>query len=758
MKSSTRSKLMLGAASVGITSATAMSAALGQTVVADNDSSKSKDLETVVVTGRRTDLDLLPKKILDTPQSINVVPAEIIQQQGVNNLQDALRNVPGITLNAGEGGTHGDLINLRGFSAGDDYFMDGLRDTGLYDRDTFDYDSVEVLKGPASTLFGRGSTGGVVNQVMKTPQLFPLQDFSVTGGTNSEIRATADINYVLGDDMAARIALMGQDSGVVDRPYVRNQRWGAAPSFAWGVGTNTSFTLKYLHQQEDNLPDYGIPFLFDKPAPVSRDTFYGLPADDRFKTDVDVVTGKFSHTFNDTFTFNDTARYGSYWFDSRQTGSIYGSANCFTDALSPYYYTGATLCSAVSAPAPVTLNNPLYPVTGTPVQDVWVLRDRPSSEGVITTMMNNADLTAKFATGMLSHTAIFGIEGDSEIASLTRYVNQDDEILPVPLLDPDPNEQFAGLHQTTIRQKPVTSTKTLGIFVNDTIDIGPQWTLTGAVRFDHFTAHYIQPVGTVSEFSHVDNIVSPRAALVYKPSDDTSVYFSYGTSFNPSAESLSLSASNQALAPEKDRTFELGGKAQVLDGLLSLTAALFNTEMTNARVSDPDNPGLQSLAGTERVNGFEFDAQGRITPNWEIVAGYTYLDPTAVGLAGADADGNLIHGPIPNTAHNQANLWTTYDFENGLRIGGGVNYMSRVSAGTDNATVPGEIVVAHVPSHVTFDAMAGYTLDDRWSVQVNGYNLSDKYYYVNSYFTRPGENHTVPAPGRTFLFTVNASL
>jgi catecholate siderophore receptor len=747
-------KRVVGVTTLGMTSAAAISAAFGQTVVAINDSAKNKDVETVVVTGKRTTLDVLPKKILDTPQSINVVPAEVIKQQGINNLQDALRNVPGITLNAGEGGTHGDLVNLRGFSAGDDYYMDGLRDTGLYDRDTFDYDSLEVLKGPASTLFGRGSTGGVINQVMKSPQLYPIDDFSVTGGSNSEIRATADTNYVLGDNMAMRIALMGQDSSVVDRPYARNQRWGAAPSFAYGIDTDTSFTIKYLHQQEDNLPDYGIPFLFDKPAPVPRDTFYGLPADDRYKTDVNVVTGRFEHTFNDALSVSDTARYGSYWFDSRQTAAIYGTGNCF-DASSPsqYEFSGAPDCTTTTKPVPVTLENPYYPVNGTPVDKVWVLRDRPSSEGVITTMMNETDLTAKFATGFLSHTLVSGVEVDSEIASLTRFTNQDDEITPVPLLDPDPNEAFAGLHQTTVRQKPVTSTKTLGLFVNDTIDIGPQWTLTAALRYDHFTANFDQPIGTVSHFSHVDNIFSPRAALVYKPTENTSLYFSYGTSFNPSAESLSLAASNADLAPEKDRTFEFGGKAQVLDGLLSLTAAVFNTEMTNARISDPTNLTLQTLAGTERVNGFELGAQGRITENWEIIAGYTYLDPTAVGLAGAG-----VHGPIPNTAHNQANLWSIYDFDNGLEFGGGMNYLGRVAAGTDNATVPGSIVVAHVPSHVTFDAMAGYKISDKLNLQLNAYNLANDYYFVNSYFTRPGENHTVPAAGRTFLLTLNASL
>jgi catecholate siderophore receptor len=746
----------LRAAGLGVVSAAgAISRALGQQV-ASNDaaSDKSKQIETVVVTSRRSSLDVLPEKILNTPQSINVVPAEVIRQQGTNNLQDALKNVPGITLNAGEGGTHGDLVNLRGFPAGDDYFMDGLRDTGLYDRDTFDIASLEVYKGPASTLFGRGSTGGVINQVMKAPELYPIDDFSTTIGSNSEVRATADVNTLIGDDMAARLDLMGQRNDVDGRPFTRTQRWGAAPSFSYGIDSDTSFTLKYLHQQEDNIPDYGIPFLFDKPAPVARDAFYGLPSDDRFKTDVEVATARFDHRFNDTFSISDTARYGSYWFDSRQTAATYGSANCFTDSSAPYYYSGATLCSSlpVGTAVPVTVENPLYPVEGTPAQDVWVLRDRPSSKGVITTLMNETDLTAKFATGSIQHTLISGVEADSESASLVRFVNQDTVILPTPLLDPNPYEAFPGT-QTTVRQTPVTRTQTFGVFANDTILFNDQWSLTAAVRFDHFTAHFEQPIGKATEFSHVDNIVSPRAALVYKPTDKTSVYVSYGTSFNPSAENLSLAASNADLGPERDRTFEVGGKAEVIDGMLSLTAAAFNTEMTNARVTDPTNPGLQTLAGTERVNGLELDAQGRLNENWEIIAGYTYLDPTAIGLV---APG--LHGPIPNTSHNQANLWTVYDFQTDWRVGAGLNYVGRVDAGSDNATVPGQIVTAHVPAHVTFDAMVGWRLNDKFDLQLNGYNLADEYYYVNSYFTRPGENHTVPGAGRTVLLTLNASL
>ena len=743
-----RTAIGLVGTAAGITSAQGQDLALNTT---------NRTPETVVVTGQRTGINLLPKVILDTPQSINVIPAEVIREQGVTTLADAMKNVPGITLTAGEGGTHGDLINIRGFSAGDDYFMDGLRDTGLYDRDVFDYESVEVLKGPASTLFGRGSTGGVINQVLKAPELFPIADFSVTGGTNSEARVTGDVNYVLGDTTAVRVNVMGQTNMQEGRPFARSQRWGIAPSIAFGLGTDTTFTLKYLHQQEDNIPDYGIPFLFDKPAPVARDTFYGLPEDDRFKTDVDVVTGRFDHRIDDTWSISDTIRYGHYWFDSRQTAAIYGSANCFTSAATTGYFAGAPLCASLAKPVPVNNTpgkyNPFFPVVGTPVGSVFVLRDRPSSKGTIATAMNDLNFTGHFSTGALDHVLTFGTQYDNESADLTRFVNQDTSILPQPILAPNPFETFPGT-QTTINQTPQTTTKTVGVYATDTINWGPQWSLTAAIRYDHFTARFQQPFGAKpTHFSSVDDIWSPRAALVYKPTPETSVYFSYGTSFNPSAESLSLSATNAALPPEKDRTFELGGKAQVFDGMLSLTAAVFNTEMTNARISDPTNPTLQTLAGTEKVNGFEIGAQGRITENWEIIAGYTYLDPTAIGLAGFG-----IHGPIPNTAHNQANFWTTYDFDFGLKIGTGVNYTGMRRAGTDNASVPGTVQIATAPGYATWDAMVGYQFNDTLGLQLNAYNLTDEFYYSTSYFTKPNENHAVPGPGRTFMLTANASL
>ena len=274
------------------------------------------------------------------------------------------------------------------------------------------------------------------------------------------------------------------------------------------------------------------------------------------------------------------------------------------------------------------------------------------------------------------------------------------------------------------------------------------------MRFDNFRAKFDQNFGaTTQHFKHTDEVASPRAALVYKPAEDASVYFSYGTSYNPSAENLSLAASNKDLDPEKDRTFEVGAKATVLGGLLGLNVAAFDTKMTNARITDPVVPSLQTLAGTLHVKGIEFGAQGHLTDNWEIVAGYTYLDPTSTGLVSPG-----VKGPIPNTAHNQANLWTVYDFDDGLKAGVGVNYMGRRNAGIDNASVPGTVITARAPGYTTVDAMLAYQVNDNLSFQLNGYNLTDKYYFATTYFTRPGENHAVPGAGRTFMLTASLGL
>ena len=705
MSSEKTAQRRISSTRIGMGSLVCLASSVGAHAAAAEESA-AEEVKEVVVTGH---VSTIATTLQDTPQNVTVVPQQVLTDQAVNNVQDALKNVPGITLNAGEGGTHGDNINLRGFAASDDFFLDGLRDTGFYTRDSFNLDSLEVYKGPASTLFGRGSTGGVVNQVSKTPQLEDFVRGSVTGGTNSELRGTADVNYAFGDSSAFRVNAMGHKSEVADRDFVDNRRWGVAPSLTLGIGKPTTLTLEYLHQEQNDIPDYGIPFAFGRPVPVPRQTYYGLPSDDRTRARVDIGTVLFKTQFNENLWLTDTARAGNYFFDSRETAAHYGTA----------------------PPAP-----------GTPLDTVLTFRDRPSVQGTVSTLMNDTNLHMRFATGPIQQHLIVGVELDREEADLTRFANQLNVIPGTPILNPDPFEPFPG-HQTQVTQTPDTVTKTASGLVQDIIDFGPQWQATAAVRVDRFNAEFNEPI-THAHFEHTDTIGSPRASLVYKPVPTVSVYASYGTSYDPSAENLSLNAKTASLGPEKDKTYEFGVKSVALNGRLALQAGVFQTQMTNARVGDPTNPTApQILAGEERVRGFEADAGGYLTDELEITAGFTHLDSETL----KSSDPLSVGAPLLNTAPNQANLWLTYEFQEAWKVGAGANFLDRRAADIDNT--------AHVPGYVTFDAMVSYRLNKAISVQLNGYNLANKYYYANSYFSSQVENHVVPGAGRTGLLTVS---
>ncbi len=668
----------------------------------------------VVVTGQRPSLITLATKLQDTPQTVDVIPQQVLHEQGVTTLQEALKNVPGITLNSGEGGAHGDTVNLRGFPANDDFFLDGLRDTGFYTRDAFNLESLEVYKGPASTLFGRGSTGGVINQVSKTPKLSPFDTVSATLGTDNEKRVTADLNQPISDNAAFRLNLMGIGTHVEDRDAVKNDRWGVAPAFAIGLGQKTTLVLDYLHQQEDDIPDFGIPFAFGKPAPVPRNFYYGIRTDDRVQSDVDIGTGRLSHDFNNWISVTETGRVGNYDYLTRQTAPHYGAAP---------------------------------PPPGTPL--VQIFADRPNQGGVVKTAESDTDLTFKFATGPFTHAVIAGFEYDHEEADVNRFPNNLNSIPPATLLDPTFNVTGLNVHQSTFSQVSTTKTDTLAGLLTDTIKYGDHWSLIAGVRYDNFDATAVTNKfatattnASTTNLSHTDDIATPRVALVYTPTETYSFYFSYGTSFDPSAENLTLSATTADLEPEKDRTFELGAKALFLGGLLSTNAAIFNTEETNARVTDPVTD-VPELEGDLRVNGFEIGATGYITKRWEIIAGYTYLDARTLATKGTPA--NQVNQGLPNTAHNQANLWTVYEFDQGVNVGFGVNYLGKRDA--DN------IGLNKIPGYVTFDGLLSYKVMPRLTLQLNAYNLLDKYYFTNAYDSSPVENHVLPGAGRTFTLT-----
>jgi catecholate siderophore receptor len=320
----------------------------------------------------------------DVSQSVDTVDNKELAEQNLTLLQDALRNVPGITLNSGEGGAHGDSVNLRGLSIPDSFFLDGVRDIGQYQRDTFNSDAISVLLGPASALFGRGSTSGVINSISKQPLLTPLAALSVSAGQADFWRGTADLNLPLGDTAAARLTVMDQHNHVVERDQVTYNRYGVAPTLAFGIDTPTRLTLSYFKEVENNLPDYGIPFIDGAPAQVDRSNFYGLVNYDRTRTNNSIGTVRFEHDFADGYTISDSLRYATYGFEYLVTGSFLGN-----DFVPP-------------------------PPPGTPLADIEVSRDQPSSGGDTNMVINRTDLTRKFDWQRIQNTLTGGLELSKE--------------------------------------------------------------------------------------------------------------------------------------------------------------------------------------------------------------------------------------------------------------------------------------------------------------------------------------------------------
>jgi catecholate siderophore receptor len=646
----------------------------------------------------------------DLPQSVDTVDRQEISEQGITRLQDALRNVPGITLNAGEGGSHGDSVNLRGLSVPDSFFLDGLRDIGQYQRDTFNLDSVAVLLGPSSVLFGRGSTAGVVNGVSKQPTLLPLISATASVGTAGLVRGTGDFNWVLGDTAAARVDVMDEHAGVAERDEVRNRRSGLAPTIALGIATPTRLTVSFLHQGENNIPDYGIPFIDGAPARVKRSNYYGLADYDRTSTDTNITTAKFEHDFNDDVTLSNTLRAAHYGFT--------------------YLLSAPHLDNDFTQP----------PAPGTPLADILIYRDQPSSSGTQTQLIDRTDLVTHFDTGPIGHSLITGIELSRETSNVNRYVNGIDAIAPTPLLDPNPYN--APPTPLTVVGNPDSKGTDVSIYAIDSLSLTPKWDLDAGLRWDRFNSYFNDTLAA-SAFARADMEISPRAALVYKPDGDNSVYLSYGTSYNPAIEYLTLAPTSASLAPEKDRSFELGTKWQWMSGRLSAAGALFDAKLSNARIADPDDPTVQQQPFDQRVIGVELGIAGHVTERWGVKAGYTHLDDRIVATSDAPALGRV----VPNTPRDAFDMWATFTATSAWTFAGGVNYAGYRYADTHNS--------AGVPAYAVFNAMAAYRANQHLSFQLNLDNLTNKLYFSSIYYSAVDENHAVPGAGRSLILSAS---
>jgi catecholate siderophore receptor len=693
-------------------------------------------------------LDRYPVPLLDTPQSITTISQAIMHEEGATTLRDTLRNAPGISLAAGEGGSQGDNLTLRGFTARNDIFLDGMRDFGSYYRDSFNYQEVEVLEGPSSVTFGRGSTGGVINQESKSPVDHRFVLVEGDFGTDITRRFTADINQPLerlGHGAAVRLNLMGNASNVAERDVTENRRFGLAPSFALGLGTANRLTTGYFHFQEDDIPDYGIPWYFNKPAPVARHNYYGFRDDNYLRTDVDMGTIKVEHDISDWAILRNRFRVANNHRDARITEPQLNNATAGT----------------------------ITPTT--PLDQIAVNRNQIatlSDEGLI---WDQLDATAHLNKFGMRHVVVIGAEGGRETSDPVRptfnFINPAGQTInTVPtanLLDPNENQSFSGT-SAPASNVHVTSTS-YGLYLLDTIQFGTHWELIGGARFDRFLTDeksiayptpkqallggpIVQGPPTITYPTRLDRKPSWRAAAVYKPVSYGSIYIDYGTSFNPSAEALALTVGPAGtgtanLAPEFNRSYEVGSKWDLNNARFSLRADLFRTTKDNAREASPTNSLLYVLAGTQRVDGAELVLNGRVSNRWQVLSSYTYMHSRVVNSQFYPLSVGYRLANVPN---NLFNLWTTYQLKQRLTIGGGGNYVDSRTASSTVPLDPTTGLVKQVPGYVVLNAMARYTLTDNLSLQANVFNLANR-----NYIDQIHPAHIVPGAGTSGLFGLN---
>ncbi|WGJ13130.1 TonB-dependent siderophore receptor [Methylocapsa sp. D3K7] len=700
---------------------------------------------------RTLGLNRIPTPILDTPQSITVVPQQLIQDQQDSTVVETLRNVPGVTFFGGEGGTQGDNIAIRGYSARNDFYRDGVRDPGWYTRDTFSVQNVEVLKGPSSFLFGRGSTGGVINMTSKLPLFATFGRVDMSGYTAEGGRVVADVNQVFGDS-AARIVLLGNDTNAAGRDHVVTKRVGAAPSIIMNMTDATRVTLSYLFQKDDNVPDYGIPLLpgsyfgtsYGQPAPVPKNTYYGqLTSEnpDREEVDAHIITARIDHEINPGWLLSNVTRYSYIDRFVRVRGTQVGNQVSNGSNLFDEPFGGTRL-----NPVPF-----MYPVGG-----LWINNTNNFQNHTQNSLFTNqSDLVGHFDTGFLHHLLLAGVELSQETRSHFRTTLTPGDRVNVAL--PNPYPFFAGSLPTNSTLQDDIG-RTIGMYANDQVKITDYFELLGGLRYDLFKVWQFAATentlsrGVVAKFnaatpfniSNEVNFLSWRAGAVAHPVENSSIYFMYGTSFDPSSAFLTIAGGQQDFAPTTSQVAELGAKMDLLDSRLSLTSALFQVTQENAIETINSAAGLYAQVGTTRVKGVEFGIAGKLTEAWSIFGGYTYMDGRVLESARNAAGTAFISTPgnqIANVPHNTFALTSTYAITPALTVGGSVYYVgSRFTTAAD---------IGRVPGYWRFDLLGNYKIDETFSLQANIYNIAD----TKNFETITGFGAAIPGPGRSAILT-----
>ncbi|MEB3768209.1 TonB-dependent siderophore receptor [Acinetobacter sp. MD2] len=667
--------------------------------------------------------------LLDTPKSVAVVSQKLLQETSANSLTQALQNVPGITFAAGEGGTpFGDTPYIRGYSAQSSIYVDGVRNATVQNRDMFAIEQVEVTKGSSSTLSGGGGVGGSVNLITKQAHQGNTYQGTIAGGTDDYRHIMLDANKDFGNGVAGRVVVMGHQN---DKPGESNgaeyNRVGIAPSIAWGLGSDTRGLLSYYYLQSNDEPDAGIPFptVGGKPVSVKQGMYYGWKNRDFDKRENHIGTLKLEHDFNDNLTLSNVATYSK-----SQTNYVYtNSDDSKGNVINGYVYRGHAL---------------------TRISDTDAYSDQLALRG-------------KFNTGSIKHSFNTGVEWSYQSTNMGSYSYTNTATSTTctavsywctSLTNPD-NPAVIG---NRISNTAVTTTRsrTVGLYTLDSIEFTPQWLMNLGLRWDKFNtqAKYNTASGTTAAGTMIDSdsdFFSYQAGLIFKPTENGSIYASYATSANPvgvgqgdSSESA-VGITINDLKPEKARTFEVGTKWDILNKRANITAAIFRTEKQNTRITD--SAGFISNVGDSQVDGFEIGLNGHITDKWEVAAGYSYLDSELKSAGYSRGAAIPTGGPIPYVAKNSATLWSTYKVLPKLTLGAGAQYKDDVYVNSGSATATPK----YLPAYTIYNAMAKYNVNDNVNLQLNINNITDKRYFTSAH----AAHYAFEGDGRNAVLAVN---
>ncbi|HEX7796711.1 MAG TPA: TonB-dependent receptor [Vicinamibacterales bacterium] len=647
----------------------------------------------------------------DVPQTIAVVPRAVMDQQGSTTLTEALRNVPGITLQAGEGGgasrTTGDMFNMRGFSTNNSVFVDGVRNDGLIARDVFNIEQVEVFMGPTGSDVGRGTAGGYVNMATKTPHLSAGYSLQYGYGTPDQNRLLFDVNQPLAIGAAGtwlgtsslRLNGVWQDSGVPGRDLVELGTKGIAPSLAIGLGTPTRVFVSEETLRENNLPDYGLPgaawqanaltpTTVRVSQPVDQSNYYGNVTDFDHGSE-DNLTARVEHDVNARLTVRNQTLYNRTHREA-----------IITSIQNPAAYTPTTNMVALS---------------------------RQGNEQTNSILSNQANLLDRFTTGGLRHALSAGVEYTAE-AFDTPTLGGLGTVAPVSIYAPDPNAPIADFAPAETGASSHAQTQTIALYAFDSVDLNARWQVNGGLRWEHYDTAF-KAIGTnavATTDEHVqDGLFSGKAALLYKITDAGNVYFSYGTTATPPGTAnftLSSAVNNQNnpnVKPQQAANYEVGSKWDLAGGRASLTSAVFHSVNRNVifTVDATAIPPVYNQADSQTVNGVTVGASGRVRTPWQVLANVSYLNGRM------DSQGVNNDHRLTLTPEWSGSVWTTYQLPRRVLIGGGVRASGDVFIDVAN--------IIRQPGYHVIDGLAEYEVNTHLTLRLNLRNLTNEAYIVS---------------------------